>query len=254
MKLNSFTLVLFMFSQKIFQEKLTEHLILLWSISVILIYSKKCAWQKWQVRILLKMAVTFFVLQVSLLELNFLPTSGSALTKQQLILARKYKCKSGWGENTHFNYKLVFDKVMKKVSQIKPYCICVCFRWCPWNWSLVEYPQKGHSIIWEIYGSAKMLLLWLQVISPFSYFICCGIFCLVLSSNITFLFFDLKGWTAWSSLHAPVTWTEPALPALTEPCVWISHRTWETECTRYSNQRVHQTSSVLRAGTTFNAR
>lgn len=31
-----------------------------------------------------------FILQVSLLELNFLPTSGSALTKQQLILAREY--------------------------------------------------------------------------------------------------------------------------------------------------------------------
>lgn len=74
------------------------------------------------------MAVTFFDLQVSLLELNFLPTSGSALTKQQLILARKYKWQVWLRDNTHFNYKLVFDKVMKKVSLIKPYCMRVCFR------------------------------------------------------------------------------------------------------------------------------
>uniref|UniRef100_A0A3B4WSE6 Uncharacterized protein n=1 Tax=Seriola lalandi dorsalis TaxID=1841481 RepID=A0A3B4WSE6_SERLL len=41
-------------------------------------------------------------LKVSLLELNFLPTTGSALTKQQLILARKYRCQIKTG-NIHIN-------------------------------------------------------------------------------------------------------------------------------------------------------
>lgn len=125
-------------------------------------------------------------MQVSLLELNFLPTSGSALTKQQLILARKYRWQVKLTDNIHFKTKLVFGEVIKKISLIKTYFICVCFRRCPWNWSPVEYPQKGHPIIWEIYGSAKMLLLWLQVISSFSFFMCSGIFYSVWSSNITF--------------------------------------------------------------------
>lgn len=53
--------------------------------------------------------------------------------------------------------------------------LCLCFRWCPWNWSLVEYPQEGHPILWEIHGPAKMLLLWLQVMSPFCFLLCSGI-------------------------------------------------------------------------------
>lgn len=60
------------------------------------------------------MAVTFFFLQVSLLELNFLPTSGSALTKQQLILARKYRWQVKLTDNIHFNSKLVFGEVIKR--------------------------------------------------------------------------------------------------------------------------------------------
>ncbi len=102
-----------------------------------------------------------------------------------------------------------------------------------------------------------MLLLWLQVMSPFR-FSCVVGFCYRALTGVFFFFnialslpFVIKGWTAWSCLHAPVTWIEPALPAVTEPGVRVSHRTWETECTRYSDQRIHQTPSVLRAGATI---
>lgn len=129
----------------------------------------------------------------------------------------------------------------------------LCFRWCPWNWSLVEYPQKGHPFLWEIYGSAKMLLLWLQVMSHFFFQISCivGYYAQVGCLTSNFVNSLKKGWTARSCLHAPVTWTESALPAVSEPRVRVSHRTWETQCTRYSDQRLHQTSGVLRAGAEY---
>ena len=100
---------------------------------------------------------------MSLLELNFLPTSGSALTNQQLILAREYRGHISLTDKIDEDHKIFF-KVIKMISRIR--IVHLCFRWCPWNRSLVEYPQEGHPILWEIHGSAKMLLLWLQVISP----------------------------------------------------------------------------------------
>lgn len=127
----------------------------------------------------------------------------------------------------------------------------MCFRWCPWNWSLVEHPQEGHPILWEIHGTAKMLLLWLQVMSPCLFFVCSWILSrsahwVFLTS--LFLLFVMQGRTARSCLHAPVTWTEPPLPAVTEPRVRVSHRAREAERTRYPDQRLHPTPCVLRAG------
>ena len=60
-----------------------------------------------------------FILQVSLLELNFLPTSGSALTKQQLILAREY-C---WQVRLMDNITKLSD-----ISLIKIYVLSLCSR------------------------------------------------------------------------------------------------------------------------------
>ncbi len=55
-------------------------------------------------------------LQVSLLELNFLPTSGSALTKQQLILAREYKWQVKLRDNIHIIHGLVSVNVINVIN------------------------------------------------------------------------------------------------------------------------------------------
>lgn len=124
--------------------------------------------------ILVKNEYFFLSLKVSLLELNFLPTSGSSLTKQQLILAREYK-------------PILILYFIEHCTYINDNFVCLCFRGCPWNWRIMEHPQKRHPIFWEIHGSAEVLLLWLQVMSllfkkKITYFLS------VISSNVVLVF------------------------------------------------------------------
>lgn len=65
--------------------------------------------------------------------------------------------------------------------------LCLCFRWCPWNRSLVEHPQERHPLLWAIHGPAKMLLLRLQVID-------------LISCIVSFVLYSTHWIALWTSL------------------------------------------------------
>lgn len=94
----------------------------------------------------------------------------------------------------------------------------------------MEHPQKRHPFLWEIHGSAEVLLLWLQVLSPY-------LFIFFIFTHVWFHLMQYCVFVAGMSFPKPPTCTS----YLGWTCSSCSPRTACLSSTRSSRDWVHET-------------